>query len=491
RAQALETIQEAVTIRRTLAQTNPAAFLPDLAMSLNNLSIQQSEAGDRAQALETIQEAVTICSALAQTNPAAFLPDLAMSLNNLSIQQSEAGDRAGALETIQEAVTICSALAQTNPAAFLPDLASSLNNLADRLTELERADETAEAWSEIASVLQPGAQAECLLHLVVRQAAGGHGSAAEETFARAVRCADAEEDPRWRGRARRALQGVAAELAEAGAAGEDWPRWVVGSLSDVETERLNRWLAASGWEAKSAFLRAEYTALSGDDGRAALDLARAWYPEVTALQELSEVLDAIHDGGLDQVLDAMIAQDRHVTLVRTWLNAPDWAQSRAVLRTYRKELARPETVALLEGSGDEIAEQHAAIIELLESLDLDEIFDAVTDVTVAADHGYRFVEAGALDKLGLLWEAAPRLKSTDFAAPFLAAVAAVLAEAPPDAADPGAWMRAAGVAATDTQRRAGVGRLRRMIRRHPAHAAALKSLIETLEATSLTESAET
>ncbi|MEV6502258.1 hypothetical protein AB0M53_32780, partial [Streptomyces prunicolor] len=44
----------------------------------------QSETGDRTGALTTINEAVTIRRTLANTNPAAYLPDLAMSLNNLA-----------------------------------------------------------------------------------------------------------------------------------------------------------------------------------------------------------------------------------------------------------------------------------------------------------------------------------------------------------------------------------------------------------------------
>ncbi|MEE1757532.1 hypothetical protein, partial [Streptomyces sp. SP18BB07] len=47
-------------IRRTLAQANPAAHLPDLAMSLNNLSVQQSGTGDRQAALGSITEAVEL-----------------------------------------------------------------------------------------------------------------------------------------------------------------------------------------------------------------------------------------------------------------------------------------------------------------------------------------------------------------------------------------------------------------------------------------------
>ena len=173
---ALASITEAVDIYRRLAQANPAAYLPDLATSLNNLSNPAGRTGDRAGALASITEAVDICRRLAQANPAAYLPDLAMSLNNLvqpagrdrgprrragrhhrgrrhlpaagpgqprrlpprprhvaeqprPTSRPATGDRDGALASITEAVDICRRLAQANPAAYLPDLAMSLNNL--------------------------------------------------------------------------------------------------------------------------------------------------------------------------------------------------------------------------------------------------------------------------------------------------------------------------------------------------------------------------
>ncbi|MFD3553018.1 tetratricopeptide repeat protein, partial [Streptomyces goshikiensis] len=132
---ALTTITEAVTIRRALANDNPAAYLPDLAASLNNLANSQSATGDRQGALTTITEAVTIRRALANDNPAAHLPDLATSLNNLAAFQSATGDRQGALTTITEATDLYRTLANDNPAAHLPDLAMSLNNLANRQSE--------------------------------------------------------------------------------------------------------------------------------------------------------------------------------------------------------------------------------------------------------------------------------------------------------------------------------------------------------------------
>ncbi|MFB9469766.1 tetratricopeptide repeat protein [Nonomuraea salmonea] len=525
---ALGSIQEAVVHHRTLAQANPTVFLPDLAMSLHNLalrlaecgnrvaalepaqeavahyralitangalyldmlaaalhtlSVRQSETGDREGALKSIREGVAIRQTLVKADSAAFLPGLAGSLNTFSLQQAECGDRQGALKSSHEAVAHHRTLAEVNPGAFLTDLLMSLNTFADLLEKLERAGKVAGVWSEIASGLRPGAQAECLAHLVARQFADGRRSAAVKTLTRAIQCADADEDPQWRGRARRALQRVGAQLAAEEKKPEKWPYWVVCDLSDEEMERLNRWLTAADWETKAAYLRAEYTALSGEDGRSALDLAQAWYPEFHGLQELSGLLDAIEEGGLDQVIDLLTAHNRRVLLTRAWLNSPDWDQSRAFLRENIEELAHPETVALLKSTEDEIAHQHAAILELLESLELDEVFDAVTDVTVAADHGYRFLEAGAWIKLAPLSRAVPHLMTTPFVSPFLAAVAAVLRGTPEDGSDPEAWMRTAAEAATDTQRRAGVARLRRMTRRFPEHAAALERLIELLEA---------
>ena len=132
---ALAPATEAVNIRRRLAQTNPAAYEPVLAASLNNLANCLSETGDRVGALAPATEAVNIRRRLAQANPAAYEPDLAMSLNNLANRLSETGDRAGAPAPVTEAVNIHRRLAQANPAAYEPDLAMSLNNLAGSLSE--------------------------------------------------------------------------------------------------------------------------------------------------------------------------------------------------------------------------------------------------------------------------------------------------------------------------------------------------------------------
>ncbi|HSV67566.1 MAG TPA: tetratricopeptide repeat protein, partial [Mycobacteriales bacterium] len=125
---AVEPTREATGIYRALAEAEPAAYLPDLAMSLNNLGIRLAEVGDKRAALEPTREATGIYRALAEAAAAAYLPDLAASLNNLGVYLSQVGDTRAALEPTREAVTIRRALAEAEPAAYLPDLAMALNN---------------------------------------------------------------------------------------------------------------------------------------------------------------------------------------------------------------------------------------------------------------------------------------------------------------------------------------------------------------------------
>jgi len=51
-ADALPPTEEAVTIRRELGEAKPDRYLPDLAISLNNLGILLAEVGRTSQALK-------------------------------------------------------------------------------------------------------------------------------------------------------------------------------------------------------------------------------------------------------------------------------------------------------------------------------------------------------------------------------------------------------------------------------------------------------
>ena len=164
RDDAVAASQEAVDIRRRLAEANPDAHLPDLAMSLNNLATGLSELGRRDDAVAASQEAVDIRRRLAEANPDAHLPDLAMSLNNLATGLSELGRRDDAVAASQEAVDIRRRLAEANPDAYPPDLAMSLNNLGIALSAAGRVAEAMAATEEAVQLYRRLAAADPAAH---------------------------------------------------------------------------------------------------------------------------------------------------------------------------------------------------------------------------------------------------------------------------------------------------------------------------------------
>jgi tetratricopeptide (TPR) repeat protein len=75
----------------------------NLAASLDNLAIRLAELGRRDEALAPAEEAVVIRRRLAEANPDAYLPGLAGSLNNLGGRLSGKGRREQALASAEEA----------------------------------------------------------------------------------------------------------------------------------------------------------------------------------------------------------------------------------------------------------------------------------------------------------------------------------------------------------------------------------------------------
>jgi hypothetical protein len=61
---------EALAIRRELAQRDPGAYRPDVAMTLNNLGILYRDTGRMADAETAFTEVLVIYHGLAQDNPA-------------------------------------------------------------------------------------------------------------------------------------------------------------------------------------------------------------------------------------------------------------------------------------------------------------------------------------------------------------------------------------------------------------------------------------
>ncbi len=150
-------IIEAVKIGRNLAGVyHPLLglynnYYPHLAFSLHNLGVLYSKTGKMQESENALNEALTIRRQLADKNPDAFLPVVAGSLsglgvlffNNKRMQESE--------KALNEALTIRRQLADKNPDAFLPDVAATQISLGNYYTENQKMPEAGKAYNEALS----------------------------------------------------------------------------------------------------------------------------------------------------------------------------------------------------------------------------------------------------------------------------------------------------------------------------------------------------
>jgi tetratricopeptide (TPR) repeat protein len=110
---------EAVEAYRRLTATNPAAFEPDLAMSLNNLGADLSGLGRREEALAATAEAVDLYRKLASHHRDAHLPGLANALRNVGyVALTLNAPTSHAIAMTAEGVQYLTELAAQQPAAF-------------------------------------------------------------------------------------------------------------------------------------------------------------------------------------------------------------------------------------------------------------------------------------------------------------------------------------------------------------------------------------
>ena len=140
--------QEALEIRRKLAEKNKEAFLPDVAMTLNNIGLLQDNLGRYEEAEESYKEAWGIFRKLAEKNKEAYLPYVAGTLNNIGMLQSNLGRYEEAEVSYKEALEIRRKLAEKNKEAYLPNVAMTLNNIGALQYNLGRYEEAEESYKE-------------------------------------------------------------------------------------------------------------------------------------------------------------------------------------------------------------------------------------------------------------------------------------------------------------------------------------------------------
>ncbi|MBQ9349250.1 MAG: tetratricopeptide repeat protein, partial [Oscillibacter sp.] len=133
--------KEALEIRRRLAEANPAAYEPDVALTCNNLGNLLSDTNRMEEAERYYTEALEIRRRLAEANPAAYEPDVAGTCNNLGILLKDTHRMEEAERYYTEALEIRRRQAEANPAAYEVNVALVGENLADLMMDTNREKE--------------------------------------------------------------------------------------------------------------------------------------------------------------------------------------------------------------------------------------------------------------------------------------------------------------------------------------------------------------
>ncbi|MDQ3765072.1 MAG: tetratricopeptide repeat protein [Actinomycetota bacterium] len=142
----------AVDARRILAGEDRESSA-HLGHALTNLGNRLSHRGSVKHAVEATTEAVQIFRRLAEEDPDAYSPDLALVVCNWSDDLFKAGREQEALAAIREAVTLYRTMAEVNP-AFQIDLAKSLLNLGAQLAKQWQYQEARAVTNESVTILQ-------------------------------------------------------------------------------------------------------------------------------------------------------------------------------------------------------------------------------------------------------------------------------------------------------------------------------------------------
>ena len=374
--------------------------------------------------MEAVREAVGIYRGLAEKNPGAFNPVLAMSLSNLSGCLSDVGDRGGALEAVREAVEIYRGLAEKNAVAFETDLVRALNILARILTETGESDEALRCFIDETESFPTGLQARLWLARARWQGETG----GVDDLCHAAELADAQDDPRLLGRVRSAIAETAGEWQTAIPA-EQWeelPGWATYDLSH-HLETLQAWLQCMNWEDQARLLRSTWPAPTENDAALARAAAER-YIDVPGMSTLTYIVEAIAEQGLEPVLSEMQAMYEAGALVGGWRTAHAERKGRQYLKKYQNIVGNPGSRLIIQEVGlpPEECESLLALLDLATISSVDLAYDVAEDLDDADDAIRDFIDAANVPGMHCALRVHPDLAEATPHGRFAAALCAYL-----------------------------------------------------------------
>ncbi|MBE7728640.1 hypothetical protein F1542_02465 [Komagataeibacter sp. FXV3] len=178
RDESLADTLDAVALYRTLAETCPEQFLPDLASFLVRLCMCQWQGGGPAwaDALESAQEAVTLYAGLYASDPDHHRAGYADSLYRVFLCHNGLEQLDQALVALKEALSLYRILAASYPQEFRPQLAQCLLDLAQYLITYKDYDVALHTVHEATSLLTDLAQTDrATFQPILKKARAMHG----------------------------------------------------------------------------------------------------------------------------------------------------------------------------------------------------------------------------------------------------------------------------------------------------------------------------
>ncbi|MGH2733920.1 MAG: hypothetical protein ACRDJG_13470, partial [Actinomycetota bacterium] len=202
------------------------------------------------------------------------------------------------------------------------------------------------------------------------------------------------------------------------------PTWATAPLDDAQVDLLNTWGGSSrSWEDEEAFLRAHEASLRSPELIAAIELLEQLFCENPLPARAHALLDELDADGFDAVLTRRRRAYDLSRAIGGWIATPTWAHSRNYLEGHIDILKSSQVVTMLaeQASSSPAAAQHLGILLLLEHMPMEEVYDVVTDETVAVDEAAAALEAGRGDELQAVMLASPGLRRLPFFGPLFLA----------------------------------------------------------------------
>ena len=460
-----EEIEKSIPLRHSTLRGTALAALQHMEVSaerdpvrraryLHSLANRLSGVGRSGEALEAAQETVGLYRELVEASPAAYTPDLAMSLNNLAIGLSGVGRSGEALEAVQEAVGLYRDLVEASPAAYTPDLAMSLNNLANILKEKGQYEEALNVFTEgFDRFSSPALRSQLLL-----ARAEWRDDDQEEDLKEAAREADRRDDPAlFLGPTRRM---VVQALADAGCDDADLPVWATATIDEAVRTAIAEWLRYQDLKEKAAHIKSNWGSPSESE-RDALAVEADRYVEIPAIGRLLSLVDAVMVEGVDSVVAWLNSVDRAQDIAAVWYSAHTSGRGASFLRAQLRGQDEDSASGTDQpGDADEDSrtlsdsEIRALVLEVLEAnlpeevftelhraLELAELSDAdIAYAVLASDEDAEdalkeLLEAGHWRAMRMVPGLRPRLEEGSIYGGVAAALHAAVTEQPDQARD--------------------------------------------------------